>query len=444
MAVKDPTAAQFWRERGFKSGQSETAPTWTVDRNGNMDVNGTSSFDGTVNLGNVDLITREADGDIINNIAASVLTVFNEQGADIDFRIESDTNSNAFMLDAGLFTGVGAIGIGAAASDRAFLLVNPPAFTATASTNVAKMYVDNSAAVTIPAGTTAIVAGLWLDEPNITATGTVTDAATVYIADAPTEAGTDNHALWVDTGSTRLDGAVYIGGAVATPVHALLAAAGVTVFNEGGLDMDFRYESDTNANTFTLDGGLFTGVGAIGLCSNASVAASIYSDIPAITLTANNSYAKMRVDSSNAVTVPAGTAAVVAALRVVEPNITATGTVTDAYTLMIDSAPTEGTRNGSLWVDAGLARFDGSVLVGTDGSALNSGTNQVSIGNGTAPTGANADTVSLFSKDISAGNTTLGIYAEGTSIVATGQADSASGVRVILNINGTDRTFLCI
>ena len=152
----------------------------------------------------------------------------------------------------------------------------------------------------------------------------------------------------------------------------------------------------------------------------------------------------MRVDSSNAVTVPAGTAAVVAALRVVEPNITATGTVTDAYTLMIDSAPTEGTRNGSLWVDAGLARFDGSVLVGTDGSALNSGTNQVSIGNGTAPTGANADTVSLFSKDISAGNTTLGIYAEGTSIVATGQADSASGVRVILNINGTDRTFLCI
>ncbi|MDO8607692.1 MAG: hypothetical protein Q7R40_14230, partial [Phaeospirillum sp.] len=79
---------------------------------------------------------------------------------------------------------------------------------------------------TIPAGTTAIVAGLRVDEPNLTATGTITEAASVYIEAAPTEGGL-NFALHVDDGATRLDGQVYIRSAT-EPVKKIAATTDAT------------------------------------------------------------------------------------------------------------------------------------------------------------------------------------------------------------------------
>lgn len=90
----------------------------------------------------------------------------------------------------------------------------PPAVTHTAATNVYQLYVRSGGAQTIPAGTTALVATARFDEPNITATGTVTDAVTVYISGAPTEGGTGNYALWVDDGWSRFDGGVISGANV--------------------------------------------------------------------------------------------------------------------------------------------------------------------------------------------------------------------------------------
>lgn len=55
-----------------------------------------------------------------------------------------------------------------------------------------------------------------------------------------------------------------------------------------------------------------------------------------------------------------------------------------------------------------------------------------------------ADTVHFYSSDDAAGHTIPSFYCEGTNVVATGQADSASSVRVKMRINGTVRTFLCI
>ena len=42
------------------------------------------------------------------------------------------------------------------------------------------------------------------------------------------------------------------------------------------------------------------------------------------------------------------------------------GTVTDAYTLRVGAAPTEGTRNYAFWVDAGISRFDATDTPTTD------------------------------------------------------------------------------
>lgn len=64
--------------------------------------------------------------------------------------------------------------------------------------------------------------------------------------------------------------------------------------------------------------------------------------------------------------------------------------------------------------------------------------------NGTAPSTGPADTVQFYSSDDAAGHTIPSFFTEGTNVVATGQADSASSVRVKMRINGTVRTFLCI
>lgn len=80
----------------------------------------------------------------------------------------------------------------------------------------------------------------------------------------------------------------------------------------------------------------------------------------AATAAANTSYFRQAVTPTGAVTIPTGTAPIVATVKIDEPNITATGTVTAAATLYISGAPTEGSANYGLWVAAN-ARIDGDV-----------------------------------------------------------------------------------
>jgi len=138
---------------------------------------------------------------IITNVArfASTSIVFNENAADIDVRIESDANQNFVNFDAGRYSGVGEIAFGSTASGNSFVRVSPPALTIGANDNYYHLLVASGGAVTVPAGTAAIVASVNFEEPNIIATGTVSDAYTVRIGGAPTE-GTRNGALWIAGG----------------------------------------------------------------------------------------------------------------------------------------------------------------------------------------------------------------------------------------------------
>lgn len=250
--------------------------------------------------------------------------------------------------------------------------------------------------------------------------------------------------IWVGTG-------ISIGGSPpTTPAAAALridgsieVSAGVGfVVNDRGADIDYRFETSGNTTALNMDGGSFGGTGTFS--HGAAVLTTTYHAIqrPALTAGADLNYFDLNTAPSGAVTVPTGTAAIVATVNVEEPNITATGTVSDAYTMRIAAAPTEGTRNGALWVDAGVSRFDDSILIG--GTAINSGNNQVNVYNGTAPTAAAADSVTLYSTDDTAGNTIPSFYCEGTGVLATAQADVASSVRVKMRINGTVVTLLAI
>ena len=92
-----------------------------------------------------------------------------------------------------------------------FLTVDPLTMEATASTDFGIVRVGNTNAITVPAGTTAIAAGVYIETPNWTATGTITESAALYIQGAATEGATD-YALIVDAGNSRFDGSVDING----------------------------------------------------------------------------------------------------------------------------------------------------------------------------------------------------------------------------------------
>jgi hypothetical protein len=68
----------------------------------------------------------------------------------------------------------------------------------------------------------------------------------------------------------------------------------------------------------------------------------------------------------------------------------------------------------------------------------------LAIFNGTAPSTGPVDTVQLYSSDDAAGHTVPSFFCEGTNVLATGQADSVSSVRVKMRINGTVVTLLAI
>ena len=58
-------------------------------------------------------------------------------------------------------------------------------------------------------GNTGIATTLHLSEPDISTSHTITASATLYIQNAASEA-TNDYALWVDSGTTRLDGYLYV------------------------------------------------------------------------------------------------------------------------------------------------------------------------------------------------------------------------------------------
>lgn len=235
-------------------------------------------------LGTNDLLT----------LTSSLITV-NDDSGDVDFVIESNGNANALVLDAGLLGNVGQLSIGSAAQGTAtaFVVVDNPAVTATSNQNFYKVLVDNAAAVTVTGATTsAIVASLAVEEPNITATGTVTNAATLYIKDAPDEGGTGNYALWVDAGASRFEGDVTL--TKATPVLEVGAStdtiAEIVVDGGNTKASTIRFQnSDTDKWTLGNDGVnsdafVVANSGALGTTNavsiaNSTLAATISGDV---------------------------------------------------------------------------------------------------------------------------------------------------------------------
>ena len=164
--------------------------------------------------------------------------VFNDASADIDFRIETNNIANGFVVDAALDV----FAFGAAGADDKFVTISPPAAAHATTVDTYALHVTAGGAQTIPSGTTALVASVAIEEPNITATGTVTSAATLYIKNAPTEGGS-NYALWVDAGAAKFDSTVTI--------------------PDGSLTLGSTAVTSTAAEINLIDGGTARGTDAV-------------------------------------------------------------------------------------------------------------------------------------------------------------------------------------
>lgn len=428
--------------------------------------------------------------------SAMTTIIFNESGEDINFRFETDTNANAIVLDAGLFGGVGQLSIGAAAqaTATAFARIDNPATTSVADQPFAKLLIGNAAATTVPAGTTAMVASLRLEEPNITATGTVTEAATLYAVAAPTE-GSNNYTIFSDAGLNRFDGDVVIGGGATagatldvadtvvtsgTSASLLVTGAahtGMTASTEVnfarinlGQTVEWAAGAITTQRAIRFDRPTYAFVGA----STVTTASTLDIDGPPsagtnATLTSASTLrlggASTQVSAAgliyNTLNIPAHTLTLTGTTQVTSSAIANIGigqlTITDASAVTVDQAasiyvadaPVAAgsvtlSRPYSLWIDGGRSRFDDSILLGATAVGTGTPTNVFVIANGTVPTSSPTDSVTFYSTDNTAGNTIPSFYCEGTDVIATGQGDSASSVRVRMRINGTVVTLLAI
>jgi cytoskeletal protein CcmA (bactofilin family) len=187
-----------------------------VTDNNDLRIKGNTSnlgirFDGSDNGSNITALRLDISAAGAATFNSSV--VVNESGADANFRVESDTNANALIVDAGLSH----VGINRTANSVVALSINS---TATDSSTYALEACNSS------------------------------NATKFHVR-------SDGHSVFYKTGNAF--GFVHNtdGGITTTP-----DAGGHAVFNEASADVDFRVESDNDANAFFVQGSNgFVGIG---------------------------------------------------------------------------------------------------------------------------------------------------------------------------------------
>jgi hypothetical protein len=281
--------------------QSAGTNKFTVLDNGNSEFGGDLTWrDNSTGTGTI-LAQLIDDGDdgrfavrengvISIDLDANSAAIFNQQGLDRDFRVESANNANMFQVDAN----TDRIGIGTATPTETIHVDGSARITSLTGLGNRMVITDANGVLStqaIPSGSaatadnglnvvgsgdvhlggtlienTTITQGIFGMTYNLNSTGdfTIQDNGTDKFTvqdDGNSRFGGD--VQWRDgnTGGTVLatmaddgdDGrfTVHENGAVSID----LDANGTTTFNEQGLDRDFRVESDANANMLLVDAG---------------------------------------------------------------------------------------------------------------------------------------------------------------------------------------------
>lgn len=133
---------------------------------------------------------------IISNVTANGdIAMYGNLGGNSQQFLHYDTSASQLSLLMGKLkytAGSFAFQEATTISSTVSLAFDNPAITNTAASNVARMFINSTNAITLNTGTVPVLASLYLAEPNITVgTGAVTLAATLYVAGQPTEGSTN-------------------------------------------------------------------------------------------------------------------------------------------------------------------------------------------------------------------------------------------------------------
>ena len=125
-------------------------------------------------------------------------------------------------------------------------------------------------------------------------------------------------------------------------------------------------------------------------------------------------------------------------------NLELASSSTDVYTARSKITIGIGANQGFVFSHSsnkGVSYTDAMILNGNNNLGLGTSTfgssaiKVMAIGSGTAPTTGPADTIQIYSSDLSAGNTMLSIFTEGTTVNAN--ATAAATHRIAIRVNGT-------
>lgn len=236
-------------------GAFRTAPTLVEAASGTHPYIAANLFDSPTVTGGAALVTDAATVYIAGPPSATVTggnfalataggdVRFNNDGGDYDFIIEGDDNANLVNIDGSTAE---RITLGTTLDDTSFLRIGGSAPTGLAggehnaveitstvtgldNTRVSVYRIAGTVAEGA-GGTHSVLAGSIFDSPNVTGAGAaVTDAATIYINAAPNASGAVNHAFFVDSGATTLDGPLNL-----KPSSTQTIAAGTAILANAG------------------------------------------------------------------------------------------------------------------------------------------------------------------------------------------------------------------
>ena len=305
------------------------------------------------------------------------------------------------------FYNSGVATVDGAATGAAFIDVSPtltgPAATNTYAVNISPV------GITIPTGTTAIAASLYVAEPIFTETGVLTLGANVYIDAAPTEGGT-NYSLYV-VGTSYLNGAITAPGGITGNVTGDVSGSSGTCTGNAGTVTNGVYTTDTGTVTAKMLQNAAADLGAASITIDLSNTNGAY----VTNLTIDGAFSGL---TYNGLTVTANGTNTLNIAAGQTLTVTASSTLTTALTV----------NTGTLTLTAAAA--NNSVLTIGAGAVSVSGANTGDNTVATALTGTPSITVNTIT---TTGNIELGAATDCTIARTGAGAISVEGAAVLLS-----------
>jgi len=222
---------------------------FSINSSRNATFSGAITSGGNITVGGTNNLIINDSGALVIGAQNDVLisntgSVFNEDGQDADFRVESDGNANMLFVDAGS----NHVNIGTATDHGGTLNVQ----TTDNSVNLVLACTDTD-------GSEGPILDLTRDAGNVPSDGDVMGVIRFRNdnADLVMHNYAQIEARAVDVSSGTEDGRLEIATVVAGTqgTSRALFNSGETVFNDNSADLDFRVESDNQANMFGVNAG---------------------------------------------------------------------------------------------------------------------------------------------------------------------------------------------